>query len=345
MAYRLKAGRPLAKSLRRAGLEQIERASGELGGNADPHAGVHQARKALKRLRALLALMRPIIGERAYAREDRRYRRLGQSLGGVRDIQAMLDTLHKLEAHSPPAACNRAGAALGEQLRRERSLAEESLNGGRAAAGCSALAKARRRFGDLSLDGATLRGLGAGLEAIYRAGRRSFARAYATGEDDDFHAWRKATQRHWRHLQLVAEAWPEALQPRIRLAQELSQLLGDDHDLAVLRQRVENGGEALASEADVAAFLGLCTERQAELRRLARSRGVRLFGERPKTFRRRISNYWRTAPEIIPLTDVIVDTEGEPAPAGQQPAGVTGGARGGKGKMAGRGRVVPLRRK
>jgi CHAD domain-containing protein len=347
MAYRLKAGRPLAKSIRRAGLDQIERAASELARNPNPHEGVHQARKAFKRMRALLVLIRPIIGEKAYAREDRRYSRLGRRFSGARDIQAMLETVRKLEiryALSGKSGASRkkgggaACAVIGDWLRHERSLAEKNLSGERHVGdGLEALMKAERRFNALPLDAAELQGVVQGLKDGYRAGRHGFAKAYATREDEDFHDWRKAMQRHWRHLQLVASAWPEALQPRIDLAQELSQLLGDDHDLSVLREKVAANRAVFASELDdaqVDEFVRLCCKRQAELRRLAKARGARLFGEKPRAFGVRIANYWRTASQISRLTNMSVDTDQGPDQGDGSDAA---------GRRPGGGKVVPLR--
>jgi CHAD domain-containing protein len=180
----------------------------------------------------------------------------------------------------------------------------------------------------LPIQNASLKLVGKGLEAGYREGRRCFVKAYALGDDETFHDWRKAMQRHWRHLQLVSPAWPEALRPRIALAQELSQLLGDDHDLAVLREWISTRGKTLLDEDEIAELQTLCRKRQSELRRLAKGRGRRLFGEKPKAFRRRIANYWLTAPEISPLTDISVDTD----------HGNSDGAKTGKSK------VIPLRK-
>ena len=309
MAYRLKAGRPLAKSILRAGFEQIERSANELAQNPNPHEGVHQARKAFKRLRALLILVRPVIGEKAYARENQRYRRLGQRFSGARDVQALLDAVRKLEVRYGLSGKSRASAAIADWLREERSRAELTLAREHKGSGLKDLDKAKRSFGRLALQEATLERVGRGLQAGYREGRRCFAKAYATGEDEHFHDWRKAMQRHWRHLQLVSPAWPEALQPRIALAQELSQLLGDDHDLSVLCERVAEHCGSFLDNDEMAAFIKICRKRQGELRRLARARGARLFGERPKAFRLRIANYWLTASQIAPLADVPVDAD------------------------------------
>jgi CHAD domain-containing protein len=339
MAYRLKAGRALAKSILGAGVGQIDRAAGELSENSDPHEGVHQARKAFKRMRALLLLIRPIIGEKAHARENKRYRRLGQRFSGARDAQALLDAVFKLEARYGLAGQSRACSVISERLREERSRAEQALAEEHTESGLEALRKARRSFARLSIQNATLKLVGRGLEEGYREGRRCFVRAYARGDDEAFHDWRKAVQRHWRHLQLVSPAWPEALKPRILLAQELSQLLGDDHDLAVLRQWIPAHCAPLLDEGEIAEFEALCQKRQSELRSLARGRGQKLFGEKPRAFRRRITNYWLTSLEIAPLTDVSVDTDHENGDAGPRK-----NTRKSTHKNTDRNKIIPLRK-
>lgn len=336
MAYRLKVGRPLAKSILRAGLDQIKRAASELEQNSNPHEGVHQARKAFKRMRALLLLIKPIIGRRAFARENRRYQRLGQRFSGARDIQALIETVQKLEAHYKLTEDGRASAAITDWLRKERSQAEQVLSGEHMTTGVKELAKARKSFSRLDIGEASPDQVVRGLKTGYRAGRKRFAKAYATDEDEDFHDWRKAVQRHWRHLQLVSSAWPEALQPRIDLAQELSQLLGDDHDLAVLGERIR-GNSGAPQHDNMAEFLNLCRKRQTELRRLAKARGARLFGETPKAFRLRIANYWNTASQIIPLEDIAVD-------AGHGKGGPLRRGSSGKSKKGQAGKVVPIRK-
>jgi hypothetical protein len=60
-----------------------------------------------------------------------------------------------------------------------------------------------------------------GLEKVYRKARRAFAVAYAEPDDEAFHEWRKAVQQHWRHMALIANAWPDAMKAREALAREL----------------------------------------------------------------------------------------------------------------------------
>ena len=87
---------------------------------------VHEARKALKRLRALLRLVRDELGERAYARESALVRRTGKRLARARDAEVLLSDARRADRAPPEASSapsRRAAAARALQTERERRRA------------------------------------------------------------------------------------------------------------------------------------------------------------------------------------------------------------------------------
>jgi hypothetical protein len=80
---------------------------------------------------------------------------------------------------------------------------------------------------------------------------------------------------------------------RRRKRHKLADLLGDDHDLAVLRQVLSTSGEAPFDRGSAEAILPLIDRRRAELRRDAFALGPLLFGEEPEDFIARLRAYWR----------------------------------------------------
>ena len=96
-------------------------------------------------------------------------------------------------------------------------------------------------------------------------------------------------------MQLISRAWPEALSARADEAKELSRLLGEDHDLAVLLAKVTEAATDSLTREDIDAIAALCRSCQAEIRALAEPRGARLFAEPAEELRRRIEAYWSSA--------------------------------------------------
>jgi hypothetical protein len=95
-----------------------------LDGEAPLHDGaVHKARKALKRARAMLRLMRGEIGDRGYRRANLRLRDAARPLSRLRDAVVLLDVIAKLRADDKDAEL----ASLEEELHREREAARREI--------------------------------------------------------------------------------------------------------------------------------------------------------------------------------------------------------------------------
>ncbi len=295
MAYRLKPGRQISHSVREIGTEQIDRVLARFSAKNGRGTAVHEARKAMKRLRALLHLVKPAMPKGAFAANEARVKMIARSLSGARDAQAMLETVRKLEGLDGAANVAPVAAALRTHLQAKCAEAERGLNGSGATQLRKLLKEAKVAFAELSLEQDDFEVVAATLEKDYRKARRAFSRAYRLGEDEEFHEWRKYVQRHWRQLLLVAPSWPKAIRPHVALARNLSEVLGEDHDLSVLAGIVETQRDELGTRDEIEAYISLCQARQGELRKMAHDLGARLLAEKPGSLARRISAYWATA--------------------------------------------------
>jgi CHAD domain-containing protein len=180
-------------------------------------------------------------------------------------------------------------------LQKQRQVAETNLQSSMASEALRALFELKPAIARLAIYPDGFRPIALGLRNSYRDARKAFDSAFASGSDEDFHEWRKTLQHHWRHMQLLAPCWPAELSARVELARNLSQILGDDHDIALLRHLASAPTMSFASHEDVAAFLKRCRKCQKDLRRAARIRGSRLLVERSRPFVERIEAHWLAA--------------------------------------------------
>ncbi|HEY4778051.1 MAG TPA: CHAD domain-containing protein [Solirubrobacterales bacterium] len=291
-AYRLRTKEDAADGVRRIAVGRAEKALERLGsaGEEDLAVAIHGARKELKKLRALLRLVRDELGKKTFGAEDRRYRDAGRLLSGSRDAEVKLETLLELRRgfeELPPGPAGRWEGMLGSE-REEMAAAVREETGGKIAevtatieAGLEAIRQWPLRTDSWSL-------LGPGLARAYRDGRQAMKRALAEPSAENVHEWRKRAKDLWYQLRIVEEAWPELLGATVGQAHELTDLLGGHHDLAVLvedlRSRVDLG--------DRGPFETAIAERQEELLDAAFGIGRRLYAEKPKAFRRRLERYW-----------------------------------------------------
>lgn len=101
MAYRLKRAESVGDGLRRIAREQIDKAVAELtDADLDRHEAVHQFRKRAKKIRGLIRLVRPALGD-IYGQENGWYRDAARKLSRVRDAEALLESLHSLRRRFP----------------------------------------------------------------------------------------------------------------------------------------------------------------------------------------------------------------------------------------------------
>lgn len=318
MAYRLKLDETPHKSLRKILRDQCALARRRLAGagqlNGERAVAVHDVRRALKRARALLVLLGPALGWGTTRRLDRRFRDVGRMLAGARDrdvLKATLAALARAEGAQRPldttAALARLAAGDKAPGKRGRTAASPFRAADRLlAAAEAALARAPRRKVEA-------RAIVRCATRTYAKGRDALDRARAAPSDEAFHDLRKCVQRHWRHCQLLQPIWPEELDVRGAAAKQLSQLLGDDHDLALLKEFARGlaVGECGATVDPAGAIIAAAERCQTNLRCLLLPRAARLFAERPKAFGRRLLAYWQSAERIAELADA---TDVAPSP-------------------------------
>jgi hypothetical protein len=129
-----------------------------------------------------------------------------------------------------------------------------------------------------------------GLRRAYARGRKARARADDDPSVENLHEWRKRAKDLWYHLRLLSPSAPIGMKGEVKQAHALTDALGDDHDLAVLRDRI--GALAPEVAADLDPVLALIDHRRAELQNEARFLGLRVYAEKPRAFSRRVHAYW-----------------------------------------------------
>ena len=289
--FRLKVKESEADGIRRVAHGRTRDAMERLrDADADPIEAVHESRKDLKKLRATLKLVRPALGEEVYDRENARFRAAGRELSDVRDAQVRAGTLDGLAerfADDPPPGGWSTVRAL---VVGDNEVDEEELAGvrDRVAAEIEESDAAVEEW-PIAGDGFDL--LRRGLKRAYSRGRKRFRDARDDPADKPLHEWRKRSKDLWYHLRLVSRAWPEVLKATADEAHELSDRLGDDHDLVVLTEHLAAEEPGLTSD-QLAHVRGQIQARRAELQGEAFAYGERLFAEKPKRFVARIEAYW-----------------------------------------------------
>jgi CHAD domain-containing protein len=241
----------------------------------------HEARKRLKKLRALLRLVHGALGDKAFKKHDKLFRNAGRTLSPFRDASVLLTSFDQLLAHFHHRPSSAALKAIRSHLLKQRRKVMQGnhyLSGLRHAIKHLRSAKRDSRRWKLKCEGWPA--VRSGLQKTYQDGRKAFRAAENNPRDYKLHEWRKRGKDLRHQLELLSELWPRELQMIVDEARQLGDWLGDDHDLAVLRETLAGDG--------VQAIEPLIEGRRKQLQAEAILLGSRLYRRKPADFVKRI---------------------------------------------------------
>lgn len=288
--FRLEPGETAREGITRVARGQLDLAIELLDrrGGDRPEA-IHQARKALKRVRAVLRLCREWLGEERFRAENTILRDAGRSLSGARDAQVLVETLDGLREPLGPELPDGTWSRFRDRLVAE-AAAHEQPDGSDAYASVSlALAGVRDRVNvwPLPEDGGPER-LASGLERVYAKARRARRRAERRTTPEKLHELRKRTKDLWYSGQLLNPLSPKRIRKLRRRSHRLSDVLGADHDLAVLLERAGEAPEAFGP-GELELLRAQADRRRRVLERDALGRARKLFRRKPRKLMRRLA--------------------------------------------------------
>jgi CHAD domain-containing protein len=313
--FALSQAETLSAALRRISIEQFETALSLLSSSNTPRdVAVHEMRKAAKRVRSLLRMVRPGIGERVFQAENAVLRDAARQLAGVRDGAVMVDAVRRLRGRYGHLLAPGLFGELEDRLvvRHERMSSrvlrdEEALENV-----VGVLYRARSRYAawpvefgassdlersSLARLGAkaithSFRSIGPGIALTYRQGQRQMREAQALPTAERFHAWRKRVKYLRHQMEIITPVWPEVLGGLANSLEHLGDVLGDEHDQAQLIGLVASLPEMVADPDERNLLIALSQQRRRELQGAAMVMGRRIYAETPERFAGRLGAYW-----------------------------------------------------
>jgi CHAD domain-containing protein len=313
MAFKFDIRESLRREIPRITRERIDRVVESLSEKPQPSAeSIHDARKDLKSLRAVLRLARGSINGEIRRRENIFFRDAGRSLSAARDSQALLEALQHVSIRHQSHLQNTTPKqqSIDEFIEKIRGKIEQEkidrLPREMLRKLVQELRGAKRRAG-LWFDGTVLQPgnewgpfVGTGLRRTYRQGKNVVWQIEMIGQenasDETWHQLRKCAKALGYQLRLLRPIWPGPINVLLREIDQLGDRLGDDHDLAVLRGRILNEPYSPSENQDSAdarqIFLQSLDRRRRKLQLESLHLARRIYIEKPTEFEGRLAGYW-----------------------------------------------------
>jgi len=293
MAFRLKADESVRRGLRRLAAKELKSARGRLARAKRPSdEAIHEARKSLKKTRAILQLIDADRGRRLGG-SGKTLRAVNRTLSALRDCEAMVEILEKLKTRAPQLASEHTVARVRRRLAAETREAMESA--GREGAwkkvdrDLRRLRKSARKWRQAHT------GFGAlapGLRRAHRCGRKALARARKQQGAADFHEWRKAVKALWYGLRLLQGRSPRIDRDAAALRRAETSL-GDDHNVVVLCEALANDPSVCRTAEDVDRVRLAGDRYQCEMRERALKAAGGIYALKSRAYVRAIKQDWK----------------------------------------------------
>jgi len=111
-------------------------------------------------------------------------------------------------------------------------------------------------------------------------------------DDAQFHLWRRRVKDHWYHMRLLEAVQSSRRRPYVTTLHRLESLLGDHHNLVVVRTHLQAARLPRSMRDDVDRLCEIITRTEERLRDKAVALGDRIYAEDGRTFVRRLKRLW-----------------------------------------------------
>ncbi len=276
----------LPVALQRLVVNQRQEAAKWAAQNTRPTVAVHRIRLALKFLRTLLKLAQKATGVRFFAKENSRLRKAAAKLSPWRDEIVIQRTLKKISGKVPSKHYPTLSALKSERKKSHRAPPKKQLHLAMQNAADS-IQITEKLLARLILKTSDWKTIEDGLVKSYHEVSRSLAETRPTDTDESFHEHRKATKHLFYVITLFEPVWPGRLTPLKHKLKKLQELLGKDHDLAVVREALKDSKTVPAKNR--AELVKILLRRNRGMRKDIRKRAEKIFAGHAKNFTKKFT--------------------------------------------------------
>ena len=249
---------------------------------------VHEARKEIKKLRAVFRLARGELAKADYRKISKAMRLAAKPMAALRDAQVKRLALETLAGKNAKQKFPDLSAALEKNSRRKRRDFERH---DLAAVAKLILKKVCRQLGDLNLKRSGTATPEQCLKKSYCRGQDAWRAASHDPTPENLHKWRRQTKHFWHQLQFLCPEWPVKTSAMVDELEKLGDELGDDHDLVLLKQFAGEHGRRAGETSELNRLID---SRRKQLAEKFQRRGAQLFGKTAEETCAQLKRDWKT---------------------------------------------------
>ncbi|TBW41217.1 CHAD domain-containing protein [Siculibacillus lacustris] len=281
--FLLLEGETLAQALKRVLIGEITGAAATLVDPAIARSeAIHLVRRRLKRARSLFEVLEDVPGANQKGR-TRQIRDTGRLLAAGRDADVLAAGARRLKIEAAGQASEAATRLVG-RLEVAARLAHAEAPPLDAVVARLRASEADARSLPERFEAGRL--LAEALGQSYRQGRRDWCEIADGVAGERLHDWRKRVKQR-RHLSVMVPfdtaVTTRSIQDDL---EDLAEVLGEEHDLALMRLEIETRPGLVERRSDREALFEMIAHRRRKLLKTALAFGEELYGDRTRLFTR-----------------------------------------------------------
>ncbi len=255
------------------------------------HVSIHEIRKSIKRIRAVLRLIREEIGYSTYYRENVFYRDINRRISDLRTSSVLVLTLESFKSELRLRR-NELDPLIDSLLEQRENILSGLLSAGNGLRDLSELfSEGRERIPELPVEHDGFEALEGGLQRMYRQSRDYLDMARAKPGADHLHDMRKRMKYFWYQVQILTPIYPVQMRAFARALERITERLGVYHDLEILSGYIqENDVEVDAGIRET--LLDACEFKKSALLPWILQKAGPAFSEDPEALVLRMGGYW-----------------------------------------------------
>lgn len=295
MGYCIESNESITTGIKRIAGEQTDEALTGLYNHENQHETIHKVRKHLKKLRAVMSLVRHELGEAVYKDQNVFYRDLGRQLEALRDVTSLLETVALLQNRFQDFVKPETFLPVKQFLLEEQTALKSKYleNTNLIETIIRELEQSSGRLEHLPIKSECWDKVLSSVKFVYEHGYQVFHNILKKPTSESVHEWRKQVKHLWYHHRLLRNAWPTIMNSFRHEAKILGDVLGDYHDLTLLKTKMISIQTHLPTDT-IQIIDALASKEQEILLEKAYLQGDRLYAEKPKAFERRLKHYLKT---------------------------------------------------
>jgi CHAD domain-containing protein len=296
MAFRLNPDRPVSSEIHRIVLRQLDAATAELTSVGDPESdeAVHDARRRVKKVRAVIRLMHPGL-RKALRVVDRDLHDVNRLLAPIADGQGIIATFDALALRYHKRLPARVVASIRRGLVERGSQMDRRARSDRVLQTAVTILRGEwRRIDQWPPGKKGFRALASGLKRSFRRSRSAMRTTWRSPTVAHYHGWRRLVKNHWFHVRLLESRCGNQLGGDERRLEALDGVLGEYHNLNLLCDVLVH--QRYISRAGTDRCLQAVSGYQRVLQQQAQRIGTAVYREKPRRFVQRVKHLWRPSP-------------------------------------------------